>query len=209
VAAGAYALVVLPYLHGLQTGSYERHLVINYLLLLFVPLLIVFFVFGEPPGKYGFRKGDARAAGRLFVLLFTPCLVVYVVAARMPAFQAYYPGYPPARFQAGELLFWEAAFNGFYMFCWEFFFRGFLLFALLPALGSGAVALQAALFGIMHWGKPMPEFYVSFLTGAGLGVVAWRTRSFLPTFALHAASAISFDLLVLAWGGRLGHLLLW
>ena len=55
----------------------------------------------------------------------------------------------------------------------------------------------------MHWGKPMPEFYASFLTGYVLGFVSLRTRSFLPTFGLHAACAISFDLLVLAWGGKL------
>lgn len=202
----AYAIVVLPYLHSHVSGSHERYLTVNYLLLFLVPMLLVMLGLRAAPESYGFGRGDAPAAWRLFWILFTPCLVVYVIAARFPVFQQYYPIYPPARFYAGELLYWETAYNTFYMFCWEFFFRGFLLFGLLPAFGTGAIWVQALLFGVMHWGKPLPEFYASFATGVALGLVALRTRSFLPTFGLHAASAVSFDLLVLAWSGRLARI---
>jgi len=198
----AYAALVLPFLHA-AAGSYDRYLVVNYALLLFVPLLIIFLVFREDPAAYGFARGDTRAALRLFLVLFVPTVVVLAIFARRPEFQRYYPINEAARYFRPELLHWEVAYNGFYMFCWEFFFRGFLLFGLRQMMGNRAIYLQAIAFGLMHWGKPAPEFYVSFLTGFVLGVVALRSRSFLPTFALHAASAISFDLFVLAWGGRL------
>ncbi|NLC55766.1 MAG: CPBP family intramembrane metalloprotease [Armatimonadetes bacterium] len=201
----AYCALALPYVRsGIPRAyTYDRYLAVNYAVLFFIPLLIVLMGFGEAPEEYGLSKGDARGARRLFLLLYLPTLVGLVIAARWPVFQNYYPVNAAARVSHGELLFWEVAYNGLYMFCWEFFFRGFLLFGLRPALGNGALHLQAILFGVMHWGKPMPEFYASFLTGYVLGFVSLRTRSFLPTFGLHAACAISFDLLVLAWGGKL------
>lgn len=201
-----YAALVLPYLRSGVPGSHERYLVYNYVLLFFVPLLLVMMAFGDQPEDYAVSKGDSRAALRLFVLLYVPTLVGLVIASRWPVFQSYYPIYSVARYSRQELIFWEVAYNGFYMFSWEFFFRGFLLFGLRPAMGNWALHFQAILFGVMHWGKPMPEFFASFVTGYVLGIVALRTRSFLPTFALHAACAISFDLLVLAWAGRLGPL---
>ncbi len=198
-----YAAVVLPVAHSGIRGTYDRYLVVNYLLLFFAPLLLILLGFCQRPEEYGLAPGDTRAGWRLFLLLFVPTVLVLAVAARFPVFQRYYPINEYARYTWRDLLLWEVAYNGFYMFCWEFFFRGFLLFGLRRAIGNRALWIQALIFGAMHWGKPMPEFYVSFLTGAALGIVALRVRSFWPTFALHAACATSFDLCVLAWGGRL------
>lgn len=203
VLIALYAACALPYLYYAFNGVYERYLVINYVVLLFLPLLLILLVFGDRLEAYGFDKGDAAVGRRLFLLLFLPTLVVLAIAARFPVFQNFYPLNPSARYSLQELLFWEIAYNGFYMFCWEFFFRGLLLFGLQQRIGTWAIYIQAIAFGCMHWGKPMPEFYASFLTGIALGWVALRARSFLPTFGLHAASAISFDLLVLAWSGHL------
>ncbi len=207
VAILLYAAVVLPFLRSGVPGSYDRYLVYNYIILFFVPLLLITAVFRDQPEEYAVGPGDWRAALRFFVLLYVPTLIGLAIAARWPAFQAYYPINKMAGYGRQEFLFWEVAYNGFYMFSWEFFFRGFLLFGLRPALGKGSLHFQAIVFGVMHWGKPMPEFFASFLTGYVLGIVALRTRTFLPTFALHAACAASFDFLVLAWGGRLSLLL--
>lgn len=223
-----YAALILPFVHSYIRKSYQtylniqywllptrvgqfgrvveafdRYLVVNYVLLLFLPLLILLLLFRHKVADYGFDLGDARAGRRLFVFFFVPTFVGLAVASHFDVFQSYYPIYEGARYQWRELVYWEIAYNGFYMFCWEFFFRGFLLFSLRPVLGNWAILAQALAFGAMHWGKPMPEFYASFATGIVLGFVALRCRSFLPTWALHTASAVSFDLLVLAWGGRL------
>lgn len=204
-----YAAVVLPYLRlGTSTAAgYDRYLLVNLLLLLFGPLLLILLAFGQSLPDYALDRGDARVGARFFLILFPPALFVYIIAARHPLFYQYYPMYTPARFSLRELLYWEITYNTFYMFCWEFFFRGFLLFGLRPALGNHAIWVQALAFGVMHWGKPAPEFWVSFLTGLVLGLVALRSRSILPTWGLHAASAISFDLLALAWSGQLLKLL--
>lgn len=68
---------------------------------------------------------------------------------------------------------------------WEFLFRGFYLWMLWPAFGRGAILLQAVPFGLSHVGRPPLELWMSFPGGALVGWVAYRTRSFLPAFALH------------------------
>lgn len=57
--------------------------------------------------------------------------------------------------------------------------------------------IQALLFGIMHIGKPLQEVFGSFIAGIILGVLALRSRSFLPCFWLHWARSATFDLLVI------------
>jgi membrane protease YdiL (CAAX protease family) len=92
---------------------------------------------------------------------------------------------------------------GLYLFCWEFFFRGFLLFGLSRSLGPWvAVFAQMIAFGVMHHGKP--EFLGSFVSGAALGILALRSKSFMPCFVLHWTISILFDVLaIMAKTGRL------
>ncbi|HEX9995672.1 MAG TPA: CPBP family intramembrane glutamic endopeptidase [Abditibacterium sp.] len=85
-----------------------------------------------------------------------------------------------------------------YMFCWEWFFRGFMLFGIAQGLGTiAAIALQAALFGLAHFGKPTPELWSAFAGGLVLGVLCWREKSFFPAFLIHALIHVSWAILVL------------
>lgn len=171
-------------------------LLVNNAWLLFVPLLVVFGLFRESAERFGFKRPEGLASryALVFFLFMVPFLVV---ACRFPTFHTYYPMFAPAAYDWNVLLYWEVVY-GFYMFCWEFFYRGFLTFGLKRAFGVvPAIVLQTAAFGLMHYGKPFPEFIGSFIAGAALGWLAVKGRSFLPCFAIHWAVSISFDLLAI------------
>lgn len=178
------------------TGMSEEYLLVNTTFLLFVPFMLVFSLFREPAEFVGFRPTENRA-GRIAALFFVAMVPVLLIASRSADFQKYYPMRMQAAYSWPFLVYWELTY-GFYMFCWEFFYRGFLTFGLKRAFGPVmAVMLQTAAFGLMHWDKPMPEFYGSFIAAIALGCLALRGKSFYPCFLVHWAVSISFDLLAI------------
>jgi membrane protease YdiL (CAAX protease family) len=174
----------------------ERFLVVNAILLLWLPLLVVLGLLRLDVGQFGMAPGDAPRGWLLAGIGYAVMLPIVVVAARYPSFQATYPLRQLVREQPGMLLYWELTY-GFYFFLWEWFFRGYLLFGLRRGFGWHAIWLQAIPFGLMHWGKPPLEMASAFPGGLLLGLLAWRAESFLPCFALHWAIAASMDLFAL------------
>jgi membrane protease YdiL (CAAX protease family) len=80
------------------------------------------------------------------------------------------------------------------LFATEFCFRGFLLFPLGRELGIvRAIAIQTALYVLLHAAKPPLELVQALWAGVVFAIVAWRSRSFLPAFVAHWAVAISMD----------------
>ncbi|MHB1458166.1 MAG: CPBP family glutamic-type intramembrane protease, partial [Armatimonadota bacterium] len=133
---------------------------------------------------------------RLVGILFLIALPFYIVASQLPSFQQYYPIQKQAIYDWHFFAYYELTY-GMYLFCWEFFFRGFMLFGISRSIGWFAIIPQAIAFGMMHIGKPVPEVFASFAAGLALGIIALRYKSFIPCFALHWASALTFDLLVI------------
>jgi len=85
-----------------------------------------------------------------------------------------------------------------YMFAWEWFFRGFLVNSVNRITNPVcAVLLQAALFTVMHFGKPTVEVISSFLGAVLLGIWALRSRSMLPCFVVHALLTVLPDVAVI------------
>jgi membrane protease YdiL (CAAX protease family) len=174
----------------------EEYLVVNVTWLLFVPFLLIFFLFREPAERFGFRLPE-NGAGRIALVFFLLMVPFLIGASRFQNFQNYYPLYYRAAYDWNALFYWELVY-GFYMFCWEFFYRGFLTFGLSRAFGvTVAIGLQTIAFGLMHYGKPTPEFIGSFIAGIALGWLAVRGKSFLPCFVLHWVISVSFDLLAI------------
>jgi uncharacterized protein len=172
----------------------ERFLIVNAILLLWLPLLFILWGLRAGVGEFGMAPGDARRGWAMAGLGYLLMLPILLVASRQPDFQATYPLRQLVREQPGMLLYWELSY-GFYFFLWEWFFRGFLLFGLRRGFGWHAVWLQAIPFGLLHWGKPPLEMASAFPGGVLLGLLAWRAGSFLPCFALHWAIAATMDLL--------------
>lgn len=217
VVGAATVFGLFRFNYGPYSGSYGTYLLVNMVGLLFVPLLTVFLLFRADGDEFGFAPSASRRVWICVAVLFAGLFVLMLIAARWPRFQSYYPifrrfdefgrfgslpafaDYPRVNpFVAAPWIMAYAELSyGFYLFCWEFFFRGYLLFGLQRSLGSiAAVLLQAAAFGMMHYGKP--EMIPSFGAGIILGALALYARSFVPGFVLHWAAAISFDVLIVA-----------
>jgi CAAX protease family protein len=212
---GLLAAFLYP-LGGLQAGWMAPHvfmpqdlydepfLVFNAIVLLWLPLLFIFWGLRREPGEFGFCRVSERSAWRWALACFLVMAPVVIGAAFSrwlgPEFQATYPLRRAVRADLRMLLYFELCY-GFYFFCWEWFFRGFLLFGLWRGFGAWAILLQAIPFGLLHWGKPPAEFAGSFIAGIALALLALRARSFLPCFALHWAVATTMDFASLTAAG--------
>lgn len=180
--------------------------VCNFLL----PLLIVWMFFGQgllPQDWLKDQKHNAWNYGWNFQnwkrhlkialgcwLIFLPLLIYY---SRNPEMRAAYVVYLPPVQNARDWLFLLSTLI-LYMACWEWFFRGFALFGIAQGLGFlPAIALQAAIFGFSHLGKPPIEMGSAFAGGVVLGSLSWREKSFFPAFLIHALIHVSWAILVL------------
>jgi len=213
-AAIVYGLFWFQYKSN--NSSYNVYLVVNMMVLLWVPMLTILLFLGADPASFGFTGCTTRRTWGWVAALFGGLLLLMLIAAPWDDFQRYYPVFrrwsefsslPAFRvndkgclaanpFMVAPLtmLYAEASY-GMYLFCWEFFFRGYLLFGLQRSVGSvAAVIVQAAAFGLLHYGKP--EMIPSFAAGIILGILALRAKSFFPGFVLHWAAAVCFDFLV-------------
>jgi len=164
-------------------------------LYLLLPLAIVVLLFRQSPLHYGlglgrWREGLAWTAGGVLLMLGVAWLFL-----RLPEFPAFYEGYFAARNPGGQ--FWTGTIlTGLQMFSWEFLFRGFLLFALAEQFGSQAILIQTVPFALAHFGKPEWETYSSIAGGALSGWIAYRVRSFYPSWIIHWALAFGMSWLL-------------
>lgn len=184
-----YSTVVpmLDYYNHQLTGTkaYDR-----FIFYFIIPMLIIIFVFREPPKEFGFQLGDWRA-GLIWVII--GCVGMAIIlwfVSRTPAMQAYYNDRAPST--VGRLIF----LNGVELFAWEFMWRGFVLFVYARYFGPGAaIFLQAIPFAFMHLGKPEIETITTLFGGAAFGFVAWQTKSFVYPWLIHWFIA-SFTMLI-------------
>lgn len=159
----------------------------------FVLPVSVAIAIGQPLPRLGLTIGDWQW-GSFFVLAgLTVMAGLSFWAAKQPDFCAYY--YPlAAQYREAPLIFWLSLLA--YMTGWEFLFRGFLLFGLggMPKRAElipndlrswTAIGFSTLLFGLSHWGKPLPELVGSFIAGIVLCLIARRTSSCLAPIILH------------------------
>jgi len=171
---------------------------LNFLLLFVAPVLVIRFVFRESLGDYGLQLGEWREWGKwllLFLVVFIPCAAI---ASRLPQFHMYYPRYRPMLFNHWLIF---ASMGGWlvYFCAWEFFFRGFMLFGLGKRIGAVAIFVQMVPFVMAHFPKPELESWAAVIAGIALGLMAWRSKSFVGTWLLHWLSATAMDLFVVFW----------
>lgn len=86
----------------------------------------------------------------------------------------------------------------FYYTAWEFFFRGIMLFSVLPAHGLWmSIAVQTLASTLEHIGKPAPEVLGAIPAGILFGWIAYRSRSVIYVFLIHALLGIFTDLWII------------
>lgn len=193
---GFYAVALAPALA--PAGAWPAFLYsagASVTLRLIVPWILIVAVLREPARDYGFRLPE-RGHGMPYVYLYLAMLPVLAAASFLPGFQATYPIFEAAYEAPGSAVLYLAAY-GLRFAAVEAFFRGFILFALFPRFGYNAVLVMMVPYCMIHFDKPVGEALGSIVAGLLLGVLALRSRSWLPGAALHWAIAITMDLLAL------------
>lgn len=168
---------------------------------LFLPALIVRFVFRQPLSAYGMTgRGFVRHLP-VYLVLLVPVLVAVAIVSDNEAFQATYPFYRNPK-GWGDLVAWEVLYLG-QFFALEFFFRGFLLHATKERLGALAVPAMLIPYVMIHFTKPAPEAVGAIIAGTVLGVLALRTGTIWGGVFVHGAVAASMDVAALLQRGDL------
>lgn len=219
------AIIIVSFQSFGQTAFYRDHLADSFagwpkagmyahlfwfgssLLWLFaLPVAVIAALPGRRLRDFGLGLGDWRFGMRAAAALYAVMLPVLVAASFRDNFVAYYPMSEWVRgevrlFAGGagaahlaSFMMYELAYASYFI-GWEFFHRGFLTIGLEPVLGWYAVLVVSIPFAIMHVGKPMPEAYGAIVASLVLGWLAIRTRSSWYGFALHAAVAVTMDVL--------------
>lgn len=201
------SFLIWQFNHGGQ--SLDRYIVGNIMYLLWIPLLLIFFVFREDVKEFGMKLPEN---GKWIWPITFVCMLIIVCVLYFPSkweqFQDYYPIFKqfnhsdPLFFSSNpyaenfsKMFFAEASY-GLYMFCWEFFFRGYMTCAMSKTFGLWAVIIQAVPFMLLHIGKPIEEVISSFFAGIALGLIAYYGKSFLPAFILHYWVSVMFNVMV-------------
>ncbi len=121
--------------------------------------------------------------------IFIAVLLVLGIGVAMvlfPELPQYYPWQRIAR--TDTILFRDVQIAVFIDFLgWEYMHRGLLLFALARRGDARhAIWTQAFIFFLLHQGKPTVELMLSLPGGVIAGYFAYRSRSFMPLWFLHA-----------------------
>ncbi len=154
----------------------------------------------EPAPITGVRLGDFRIGATACAIFYGVALVLVAIVSRTKDFQHTYPLCVEAKHSVPFFVFYEFAYLCYFV-AWESFFRGFLVFGLEKRLGAWAAFVQMLPFVVIHFDKPVLEAMSSVFGGVALGFLALRTRSFLYAAFIHAAMAITLDLLVVGQTG--------
>ncbi|NIM46668.1 MAG: CPBP family intramembrane metalloprotease [Candidatus Aenigmarchaeota archaeon] len=122
------------------------------------------------------------------LLLLILSLPLSFFAANLSDFRAYYLTRPLTPIGIFDRFFG--------MFVGELFFRGFLLFGLSKRFGKWSIVLQDIPYTLAHIGKPFLEIPYSAIGGIVFGTINYRSKSFLPSFLLHAIGSEIFIIIV-------------
>ena len=145
-----------------------------------IPFTLVVLIWRESPRRYGLALGNWRLGLPVALGAIAIMAVVIWIVGHMPEFRVYYAALSDQRPA------WRVVLDaGVDMFAWEFFFRGWLMWALARKYGTDAIWLQVIPFALMHVWKPEIEQLSTLFGGAVLGLLAWRTKSFLWGWLLH------------------------
>ncbi|UCD20004.1 MAG: CPBP family intramembrane metalloprotease [candidate division WOR-3 bacterium] len=153
---------------------------------------VLFLAFKRAPKDYGIGIGDPRSWLKDVIFLYLLFLVLLVIAFKFIGLKGVYPLSRRAGQSIGYFVIYQAV-QLWYMVGWEFFFRGFMLFGLERKFGRLSILIQAMAFGLAHFKKPQLEAYGAVIAGLFLGVLALRSRSFVPCIMLHYMVVLTAD----------------
>jgi membrane protease YdiL (CAAX protease family) len=155
---------------------------------------VLFFIFKHKPKDFGISLGRVNVWWKEVLFFYVIMLIVLLISFYFTRLKVVYPLYRKAHAGFHYFMLYQSI-QCFHMFAWEFFFRGFMLFGLEKKFGKASILVQMIPFAIMHFRKPHLEAYGSIIAGIILGIVAYRSRSFLPAAILHFSVALTADII--------------
>jgi hypothetical protein len=144
----------------------------------------------------GLRSSASGMGPYFFMLLLMVPLVA--AAGTQPDFLRVYPKVshmlPPQDLGNGlKVVLFEIAY-GIDFFTIELFFRGFLVIYFSRWAKEQSILPMAAIYCVIHFGKPLGECISSFFGGMLLGIVSYHTRSIWGGLAVHLGIAWLMEL---------------
>ena len=164
----------------------------DFLVFFVCSLLIIKLVFKEKISDYGLNLKEAGPGLRLTVLFILIMLPVVWFVSASPSFVESYPILASTKTDWAVFLVYEF-FLLLFLIAWEFFWRGYLLFGLKKEFGYYAILIQMIPFVILHNGKPFFETAGAIFGALALGILAYRTGSFLYGVIIHYAVMFMID----------------
>ncbi|HKI78344.1 MAG TPA: CPBP family intramembrane glutamic endopeptidase [Ignavibacteriaceae bacterium] len=161
--------------------------------LFLLPLLVILLVLKGKPKSFGLQLGDYKAGLKIAFYFIMIMLFITWIASASSSFVETYPLLKRTKTSWGLFFIFETGML-LYLFAWEFIWRGFMLFGLEEKFGFYAVLIQMIPFVILHNGKPPVETFSAILGGIALGILAFRTRSFLYCVIVHMSVMFTIDL---------------
>lgn len=149
-----------------------------------LPLLAVIFFHKKKFSDFGLTFGDKKLGLKVSGIVLAIAIPILWVVSSFESFSNFYPHLHLAKTNFQIFLIYEIGML-FYMFGWEFIWRGYMLFGLEEKFDWYAIYIQMIPFVILHNGKPVIETIGSILAAIALGVLAFRTRSFLYGVLIH------------------------
>ena len=162
-----------------------------------LPILLIKFFLKEKVSNFGMSLGDYKTGLKLTFVFLIFMLPLLWFASSQPDFAAKYPHLKSAREYWSIFLIYEIGMLT-YMFSWEFIWRGYMQFGLEEKFGYYAILIQMIPFVILHNGKPELETFSAILGGIALGILAFRTRSFIYGVLVHFGIMLGIDLISVA-----------
>jgi len=161
--------------------------------LFILPVFVIIIFIKEKPKNYGLQFGDYKSGLKISFYFIIIMVIIIWFASSSASFQSTYPLLQRTKESWGLFLVFEAGLL-IYIFAWEFIWRGFMLFGLEEKFGFYAVLIQMIPFVILHNGKPPIETFGAIIGGIALGILAFRTRSFLYCVIVHMSVMFTIDL---------------
>lgn len=162
---------------------------------IFIPVLLIRFVFRESPLDYGWRMKGAFKDWWLYALMLVIMIPLVIYFSSTSSFKARYPFYNPEQDDSlwPNLWIWELMY--FFQFIGvEFFFRGFMTLGMKKRFGFYSIFIMTVPYTMIHYGKPMPETIGAILAGLVLGTLSMKSRSIWMGILIHYSVAITMDL---------------
>lgn len=173
--------------------SYLYWFIGDFFSLFILPVIIVLLILKEKPKNFGLQFGEHKAGLKISSYFIVIMVVIIWFASSSTSFVQTYPLLQRTKESWNLFLVFEAGLFV-YVFAWEFIWRGFMLFGLEEKFGYYAVLIQMIPFVILHNGKPFPEVIGAIFGGIALGILAFRTRSFLYCVIVHIGVMFTIDL---------------